>query len=157
MKTLYLLRHAEADNTLIDLERNLTARGRRQAESLGRWMSDNGIMPARIFSSAAKRTQMTAKICAEQVSYRGRIRVEEALHETCWHTYVTVMRGLKNKDDSVMIVGHNPEISDAITIFTGDQLNMYPCTLACIEFAIESWDTTRDANGILKWVQFPAH
>ncbi len=56
-----------------------------------------------------------------------------------------------------MIVGHNPELSDAITFFTGDQINMSPCALVCIEFAVEEWGSVRDSNGILRWVQIPTN
>jgi phosphohistidine phosphatase len=114
-------------------------------------------MPARILSSFAKRTKVTAKICAKWGGYQGHIRFEEDLYETSCDIYINFIRGFIKKYDSVMIVGHNPEISDVITIFTGDQLNMSPCTLACIEFAIENWDTAGNTNGILKWVQIPAH
>ena len=157
MKTLYLLRHAEAENTPNDLERDLTERGRRQAESLGQWMSDNGIRPARIFSSSARRAHLTAKICSEEIGYQGHIRIEEALYGTYLDNYVTVIKGLNNKYDSVMIVGHNPELSDAITFFTGDQIKMLPCTLVCIEFTVEKWGSVEESNGILRWVQIPTN
>jgi phosphohistidine phosphatase len=150
LKTVYLLRHAEAGNALNDLERDLTAWGRRQAESIGRWMSENGIIPDLIFSSTAKRAKLTAKICSEKANFQGRISFEEDLYDTDENTYVDLLAGLNDQYDSVMIVGHNPEISDVITIFTGEKLNMSPCTLVCIEFAIEEWSAVQEDNGILK-------
>ncbi len=157
MKTLYLLRHAEADNNPIDPERDLTAGGRRHAESLGRWMSGTGILPACIFSSPAKRSQATARICSENAGYQGCIRFEDDLYDTHGAAYFAVMADLENKYDSVMIVGHNPAISDVIAMLTGDRRHMSPCALACIEFAVEEWGSVQNSDAILKWVQIPAH
>lgn len=139
----------------MDLERDLTARGRKQAESLGRWMLGNGIMPALIFSSPAQRARATARICSEAAGYQGSIRYKNDLYDGHGNAYVTVMTDLVNKYDSVMIVGHNPEISDVITFFTGEPLVMAPCRLVCLEFAVEEWDAIQDSNGILKWAQTP--
>jgi phosphohistidine phosphatase len=156
LKTLYLLRHAKAESGLNDLTRDLTVRGRRQAESIGQWMFEKGIKPDRILSSPAKRSQLTAEICSERADYQGNIRFEGDLYDPYGDKYIDVIAGLKNKHDSVMIVGHNPKISSAITILTGEQLNMSPCMLVCIEFALDKWISVKDCNGILKWVQIPA-
>lgn len=156
MKTLYLLRHAKAEDGLQDAERDLTARGRRQAESIGQWMAENGIRPERMLSSPAKRSRMTAEICAEHADYQGRIRFADDLYDPYKDNYIDVIADLKNKYASVLIVGHNPKISSAVTILTGEQLNMPPCMLVCIEFALDKWISVKDGNGIVKWVQIPA-
>jgi phosphohistidine phosphatase len=157
LKTLYLLRHAEADNNPLDPERELTARGRRQAESLGRWMAGMGILPACIFSSPAKRAQATARICSENAGYQGRILFEDDLYDTNGAAYFAVLAGLGNKYDSVMIVGHNPAISDVLAILTGNRHHMLPCALACIEFASDEWASVQNSDASLTWVQNPAH
>lgn len=156
MKTLYLLRHAKADNGLNDRERDITAKGRRQAESMGQWMFEKGIVPDRIVSSPAKRAKSTARICSEGVDYPGSIRFEDDLYDPCRDKYIDIIADLKNKGDSVLIVGHNPKISSAVTILTGEQIIMSPCMLVCIEFALDKWISVKDVRGILKWVQIPS-
>ena len=157
MKTLYLLRHAKADSGLSnDLGRDLTTQGRRQAESIGRWMSENGIMPDCIICSAAKRTKLTAKICSERAGYQRSIRFEDGLYDACGDTYFDIIVALNNKYDSVMIVGHNPAISAVVTILTGVQLDMSPCMLVCIGFTIDKWISVKNANAKLKWFQSPS-
>lgn len=156
MKTLYLLRHAKAGNGLNDLERDITASGCRQAEAMGQWMSEKGIMPDRIISSPAKRAKLTAKICSERADYQGSIRFEDNLYDPYGDKYIEIIASLKNKCDSVLIVGHNPKISSAVTILTGEQLTMSPCMLVCIEFALDKWISVKDVQGILKWVQIPS-
>jgi len=111
------LRHANADSGLLnDLARDLSAKGRRQAASMGQWMSAKGIIPDRIISSSAKRTKLTAKICSELIGYQRSIRFEDSLYDARSESYFDVIAALNNRYDSVMIVGHNPAISTMVTI-----------------------------------------
>lgn len=157
MKTIYLLRHAKADKSLInDIGRDLSGKGRRQAESIGKWMSENGIIPAWIICSSAKRTKATAKICSERISYQRSIRFEDGLYDAGSDTYLDIIGALNDKYDSVMMVGHNPAISAMVTILTGVHLDMSPCMLVCIEIDLDEWRSVKDANGTLKWFQIPS-
>jgi phosphohistidine phosphatase len=58
---LILWRHAEAEDGVPDLERRLTAKGRKQAERVAQWLLQR--MPARfiLLSSPATRAQQTAE------------------------------------------------------------------------------------------------
>ncbi|MCG6533431.1 MAG: histidine phosphatase family protein [Syntrophales bacterium LBB04] len=158
MKTIYLLRHAKEDKSLInDMGRDLSGKGRRQAESIGQWMSENGIMPDWIISSSAKRTKATANICAKKVGYQRSVRFEDSLYHASGDTYLDIIAALNDKYESVMMVGHNPAISALVTVLTGVHLDMSPCMLACLDFTfIDKWSSVRDANGTLKWFQIPS-
>ena len=156
MKTIFLLRHAKADKSLInDMGRDLSGKGQRQAESIGQWMSENGIMPDWIICSPAKRAKSTAKICSGWIGYQRRIRFEDSLYDAGSDTYLDILAALNNKYDSVMMVGHNPAISALVTILTDIQLDMSPCMLVCIEIALDEWRSVKDASGALKWFQIP--
>jgi phosphohistidine phosphatase len=152
LKTIYLLRHAKANAGLNDLERDLSAKGRRQAEYIGQWMGENGIIPDRIVSSPAKRTTVTASLCAEQAGYQGKIHLADDLYDAHSNTYIDLIAGLDNKHDSVMVVGHNPEISAVVTVLTGEPLTMPPGTLVCIEMTTDQWIAAKDGNASLKLV-----
>ncbi|MEI6128291.1 MAG: histidine phosphatase family protein [Pseudomonadota bacterium] len=157
MKTIYLLRHAKADKSLInDMGRDLSGKGHRQAESIGQWMSEKGIMPDWIISSSAKRAKATAKISSERIGYQKSIRFEDSLYDAGSDTYLDIIAALNNKYDSVMMVGHNPATSAMVTILTGVQLDMSPGTLVCIESDIDEWSSVRDANSTMKWFQIPS-
>jgi phosphohistidine phosphatase len=156
LKTLYLLRHAKAENGLNDRERDLSAKGRRQAEALGQWMFEKGILPDRVVSSPAKRARLTAEICSEGADYRGSVRFEEDLYDPYGDKYIDIIADLKDKYDSALIVGHNPKISSAVTIVTGEQLTMPPCTLVCIEFDLDKWISVKNVQGIVKWIHVPS-
>lgn len=157
MKTVYLLRHAKADKSLInDIGRDLSGKGHRQAESIGQWMSEKGIMPDWIISSSAKRAKATAKICSERIGYQKSIRFEDSLYDTGSDTYLDIIAALNNKYDSVMMVGHNPAISAMVTILTGVHLEMSPSMLVCLETDHNEWNSVKDANGTMKWFQIPS-
>ena len=157
MKTIYLLRHAKADKSLInDIGRDLSSKGRRQAESIGQWMSENGILPDWIISSSAKRTKSTSNIFAKKVGYQKSIRFEDSLYHASDDTYLDIIAALNDKYESVMMVGHNPAISALVTVLTGVHLDMSPSMLVCIETDLDEWSSVRNANGTLKWFQIPS-
>jgi len=89
------LRHAKADKSLInDLGRDLSGKGRRQAESIGQWMSENGIMPDWIISSSSKRTKSTARIVSGRVGYQRSIRFEDVFYDAGGNTYFDIIAAL---------------------------------------------------------------
>ncbi len=156
MKTLYLLRHAQAESDRAnDVGRNLSAKGRMQAESIGKWMSENGIMPEWIISSSAKRTRLTAKVCSERIGYQRSIRFEDALYDAGVDRYLDIIAALNTNYDSVMIVGHNPAISAVASMLTGVHLDMSPCMLVCVGLGIDEWESVKDADSRLKWFHIP--
>ncbi len=57
---LILWRHAEAEDTLPDHERELTAHGRQQARRVAEWLHHSLQGPCRIIVSPARRAQSTA-------------------------------------------------------------------------------------------------
>ena len=62
---LLLWRHAEAESTVPDLGRKLTAKGEKQARRVAQWLNDRLPESARILSSPAMRTQQTAQALVE--------------------------------------------------------------------------------------------
>src|SRR3954453_20184933 len=56
---LLLIRHAQAADGPVDIDRPLTAQGRRQAEDLGRWLEQAGLAPGAVLVSPARRAQQT--------------------------------------------------------------------------------------------------
>jgi phosphohistidine phosphatase len=118
-------------------------------------MLKNGIIPESVFSSPAERTKLTAKICLKQIVFKGKFYVEDALYDTHADTYADVLAGINNAENSIMVVGHNPEISDTVTMLTGENIFMTPCSMACIEFSTVDWISVFSEKGILKWVETP--
>lgn len=57
---LILWRHADAEDGLVDMNRALTDKGRKQAEKMGFWLAQRLPKDARVLVSPAKRAQQTA-------------------------------------------------------------------------------------------------
>lgn len=131
--TLYLIRHGEAEHlsTHGDRERALTINGREQSERVGKFLKD--LHPAVILTSTFRRAKETLDIIIEKCHWpRGRyfesldIRpngdIEDLLVEI--EAY---------KEDSVLLVGHNPQFSSLIHYITGEEYPMGNCSFAQID------------------------
>jgi phosphohistidine phosphatase len=103
---LILWRHAEAEDTVPDLTRNLTARGRQQAQGMAHWL--HGYLPARvrILCSPANRARQTADALALPYDIHDGIAPGRAAHDLLQAT------GWPAGDDVVVLVGHNPAIGE---------------------------------------------
>jgi len=105
---LILWRHAEAESTLPDLGRKLTAKGEKQARRVAQWLNDHLPESARIVSSPAVRTQQTARALVELSDRKLKIvqglapgaTAEEFLRSVDWPD----ARG------TIVAVGHQPTL-----------------------------------------------
>ena len=116
MKTLTLVRHAKSswsNPTLGDRQRPLNKRGERDAPIMGRRIAEHGIRPSLIVSSPAKRAWTTAKIIADEISYpREFLQREDGLYLASLDEFMDVLVALEGDFNSVMLVGHNPGMTD---------------------------------------------
>ncbi len=116
--TIGFLRHAEAeDGSGSDFERKLTSKGLEQAERVGKFCLRNGLLPDLIMTSPVLRARQTAGIFAKVT---GCDLVEEhwlacgMSPEGCLRELAAFLH-----KDFVLLVGHEPDISSAISFLTG--------------------------------------
>jgi len=101
---LILWRHAEAEDGMPDLERRLTAKGRKQAERVAQWLLQR--LPARfaLIASPAVRAQETAAALGLPVKTDKTLAAgasPAAILKACgWPDYKT----------AAVIVGHQPDL-----------------------------------------------
>lgn len=116
MKTLTLVRHAKSswsNASLSDRKRPLNKRGERDAPIMGRRILEHGIRPSLIVSSPAKRAWTTAKIIAQEISYpREFLQREDSLYLASLEDFLDVLVAQDNNFNSVMLVGHNPGMTE---------------------------------------------
>ncbi len=149
MKTLLILRHAKSswkDDSLPDEERPLKKRGRRQATAMGELLAREGLLPDGVICSTAERTRQTLQLVAEAAGYTGEVHYTPQLYYTDLVTYLTVLRGLPNRYDRVLLVGHNPEVEELVAHLVGDTYPMPPATLAWLELPITAWSELNPAT-----------
>jgi phosphohistidine phosphatase len=116
MKTLTILRHLKSswkDKNLPDIERPLNRRGKEDAPVMATRIREAGIRPSLILSSPAHRAWTTAKIIAREIAYPTEFLQREAeLYLADVDTLLEVLERQDNKFNSIMIVGHNPGLTE---------------------------------------------
>jgi phosphohistidine phosphatase len=101
---LILWRHAEADDGVPDHARELTARGRKQAEKIAAFLREHLPSDARILVSPAARTRQTAAAYSEHFTLAPTIAPgappQAVLHAARW----------PGAGGTVLVVGHQPTL-----------------------------------------------
>lgn len=112
MKTLFLLRHAEAAAAADDFARGLTGAGIYMAGYVADQLALKGLWPDKILCSAARRTRETVIQMLE--TWRPDMQPDVTYHHELYSADVdaimTLLQTQKNEHKCIMIVGHNPTI-----------------------------------------------
>ena len=112
MKTLLLLRHSKAGVGAPDRDRGLTGRGRRQAAAAGRYLAAEDLLPDLVICSDARRTRETLDGLALEEGTA--VHFTPDLYDGHVPELLALVRGIGDDSIScVLVVGHNPTISDA--------------------------------------------
>jgi phosphohistidine phosphatase len=159
MKTLLLLRHAKSswdDPTLADHDRPLSGRGRRDAPRMGELLRDEDLVPEVILSSTAKRARKTAEAVAEASHFDGEIRLVGDLYGADVDTLIELLRTVADESDRVLMIGHNPELTELVEALTR-RIELLPTgALAAITLPIQRWaELAADTAGTLAAVWRP--
>ena len=142
MKTLILMRHASAEareNDQLDAERPLTRKGKKAARKTGKAMRQTDVLPQRILSSSARRTNDTAKEVSRKLSSTPKIDLLHDLYLAEPQAYIDQLREIPDEVDCVMVVGHNPGLRELLQTLTGTVLRFPKATAAYINLPIDSW------------------
>ncbi|MGL5816237.1 MAG: SixA phosphatase family protein [Phycicoccus sp.] len=111
-RTLILLRHAKAEEGGgdSDHERELTARGRRDARAAGAWLHLHGIGVDEVLCSTSERTQQTAEEIWAGGCPETEVHLDRRIYEASPERLLDVLREADDDADVVMVVGHAPGI-----------------------------------------------
>ncbi|MBN1935236.1 MAG: histidine phosphatase family protein [Anaerolineae bacterium] len=158
MKTVYLLRHAKSKQDPsyeTDFERPLAKRGKSDADDLGVWLRENDLTPDLIISSPAKRARQTIEHCVEAGDLMCEVRYTQSLYANGEQAYLEAVVALDDTVGSVMLVGHNPDISLAVEWLSGAYHRMPTCALARVDLPIVQWSQLETKTGALIQVRVP--
>jgi phosphohistidine phosphatase len=150
VKTLFLVRHAKSswDQTSVpDKRRPLGDRGRRDAPQMGKRLQRRDVKLDLILSSPALRALTTAEIIAKELGYKRKdIGVDDRLYPGQANELLDVVRKLDNTLERVMLLGHNPALTELAHRFSSDITHMPTCAVAEFEFDAESWSNVGKAR-----------
>ena len=153
MKTLYIIRHAKTNRSKDDLKRELIPLGIERTNKLGKYLKDKKCKVDILFSSYAKRAMQTAEIIAENIKYpKEKIISKESLYLTSQEQYFNIILEQNDSVNSIMIVGHNPEISNVAQFFVADFMSyMQTGACICLEFKTDNWIDIFTAERVAKF------
>jgi phosphohistidine phosphatase len=128
MRTLVLLRHAKAETPgeKPDFERDLAARGRRDATAAGTWPAKHGLYPDMVICSPAARTRQTWHQVAVALAQAApehaapQVRYDPGLYEGGRTEVIDALRAVPDDARTVLVVGHNPTMSDVSVLLRPD-------------------------------------
>lgn len=144
MKKLFIVRHGKSswqETTLADRDRPLNKRGTRDAPRMGERLFRRGARVDLLISSPAKRAMTTAQKIAEEIQYTLPIVESEKLYNATERDILHVIHSLDNSHVSVMLVAHNPGITDLINQIAGRRVDNVPtCGVVQLDYEIDTWD-----------------
>jgi phosphohistidine phosphatase len=161
MLRLTLVRHAKTEPARSDQEdwdRVLEPRGQRDAPEMGRRLKHRHMKPERILSSPAVRALATATILARELGVQAaRVQQDERLYLAAPKDMLKVVRDLGGNLQHVMIVGHNPGITEFADRLSAERSvdNMPTCAVYTLEFDIARWADLDWSSGVNADMDYP--
>ena len=142
MKTLLIMRHAKSswdDPDQPDHDRPLNKRGKCDAPQMGQLLREQNLVPELIITSTAARARKTAKRVAQSCGYDQEIVKRPELYQGGIESYVQALRELGDPAEHILIIGHNPDLSEWLEMLTG-QLTTFPtAAIAQVKLDVTTW------------------
>jgi phosphohistidine phosphatase len=161
MRRLTLVRHAKTEPAAPgqeDWDRVLEPRGQRDAPEMARRVKDAFGKPDRILASPAIRAITTANIMARVLGVpAARIVQDERLYLASPRAILDVIQEAATSEKHLMLVGHNPGITEFADKISGERSidNMPTCAVYSLEFEIARWDDLIWATGVNADFDYP--
>ncbi len=144
MKQLMVVRHAKAgwgDPSLADFQRPLNERGISDSLVMAQHLLDKSIVPHYIVSSPALRALTTAKQFAKTLGIKtAGFATDKCIYEANSDTLLDIVWGLDDRHDKIMLVGHNPGLSDMVRLLVAQNVDeLSTCEVIAIQFDCDQW------------------
>jgi phosphohistidine phosphatase len=167
MKTLILMRHAKSSwdaGQVADHDRSLSGRGRETAPAVGQWLKDQNLKPDLLLCSTAARVTETLDLLQPNLPTDLTVKKMEALYMALPREILAVVAKVKDKVETLFILGHNPGIGSLAHWLAGQgdktaierMRDKFPTGgVAVIDFDIASWREVDGEQGTLRQFMAP--
>jgi len=159
MKTLLVLRHGKSNWQAgydSDAERPLADRGIAAAELMGRFLKQEGQVPAKVISSTAVRARTTAELAIRAGQWECTASFTDVLYGASVNSVQDLLQTEDDAMPSLLLVGHQPTWSELIADLTGGASVRFPtAALARIDFEVDRWRDVQTGGGTLRWLVTP--
>lgn len=160
MKTIYIVRHAKSSWNAIDMpdeKRPLLEKGKKRSKKVIDYFHKNNINVDYIISSHAVRAHETAKILAHGLKYPvENIKIDSHIYYADGDSILNQFYDLPKRFNSVMIVGHNPSLTDFVNLFLKSPIDNLPTSgVVSISFETDHWEEVPVAKRKTNFVLIP--
>ena len=158
---LTLVRHAKTEPGRPDQEdwdRVLEPRGQRDAPEMARRMKQLEPKPDRILSSPAVRAITTATIMVRELGISAqKVHQDERLYLASPKDMLAVIRELGERSRHLMVVGHNPGMTEFADRISAERSidNMPTCAVYTLQFEIKDWSELEWSSGLDAEFDYP--
>jgi phosphohistidine phosphatase len=151
---IYFLRHASAGQKKLknDEKRPLDKEGIEQCGYVGRMLTAMDVHVEMIASSPLKRAMQTASLVGNELGYEEKIKVESALRPNAGYDSFRELMRKSSKLETLMVVGHNPNLSRFLSLLISDAMNDDSVDLKKGSVAKV---TLEDGRATLEWLLTP--
>ncbi len=145
------MRHAKSswNHPVSDHERDLNERGQKSAKAIGKWLRTSGYLPDESFLSTALRTRQTYSHLNLKT---GSVAHMTELYHANAQAYLKCLQ--KAKLQTVLIVGHNPGISEFASAMTASKPqhsrfdNFPTCATWIADFPVTNWKDVKAGTAV---------
>ena len=160
MKTLYLMRHAKSSwkhAELNDLERPLLEKGLKRTRLVIEYLQEKNTNIELIITSNAVRAVDTARIIAHAFKVdENNFRIEKGVYMADADSLFDQFFDLPEKVTQVMMIGHNPSITNFVNTFLDEKIDYLPTSgVVAINFDTDHWEELPLASHQLGFIVYP--
>lgn len=160
---IMLMRHAKSShgqNIQKDIDRPLTEQGYRDAQRMGAFVKQAGVLPAHIKSSTAQRARQTTELFTDAAEIDASvISWNEDLYYGGARDYLKVIQEASEHVDRIMLVGHNPLLEEIVSLLCNGEgafVSRVPSGgLVCIEHPAIKWKQIKAGTARIQWMVIP--
>ena len=145
---LILWRHAEAEDTMPDMDRPLTEKGRRQAKLMAAWLQPRLPRDVRVLSSPAIRARQTAE--ALEMEYT----IVKEMAPGADAARFLAAAGWPLEGESVLVIGHQPTLGCAASLLIAGEESSFSIKKGAI-FWISRREREARAQNVVRAVLSP--
>lgn len=158
MKYIILMRHAKSDwndPSLTDHQRTLNKRGNTDAPLMAQRIKSYGILPELMLVSDATRTRETWQHIAEPLS-NVQTQFDADLYLASPSTIIQKLKKLDNMIDNVLLLAHNPGITDVFYDLAGIRIDNVPTAgVGCIKLHTDQFSEIETCEKELVYFTYP--
>jgi len=144
VKTIYLLRHAEAEkrSDIKDIDRSLTSNGELETLSLSKELLSKGFVFDKILCSSSRRTLQTCDLLLKNLDMDLPVIIMQSLYNPFIDNFLDTIRNLPDNCMNILIISHNPTVTEFANYVLGhskQQLAFDTANMAKLDLSIKSW------------------